>query len=83
MLTQLVEQHPHKLHILCTSRDEIDIREVLDRIATRTVRLEEEDVNKDIKAYIESCFEHHRLGKLPTDLKVNIKAKVADGAHGM
>lgn len=73
------------LHILVTSRDEIDIRAAMDCIPHSRTTLEEEKVNTDIRAYVRSCLTDpaSRLFNLPTELKVEIEIKIGNDACGM
>ena len=82
-MRKLVDENLPNLHILCTSRDELDIRDALQDVSRVTVQLDHGEVDADIRKYIESCLGHSRLLNLPSPLKDEIILKVGDGAHGM
>jgi len=73
------------LHILVTSRDEVDIRTAMSHIPHVAVQLAEKDVDADIRAYVRSCLAEptERLSGLSDALKTEIEAKVGNEAHGM
>lgn len=72
-----------KLHLLVSSRNEIDIRETLRPLVHCEVDLESQLVDSDIRKFVRSALSEGRLSTLPTSLKDNIETKIGQGAHGM
>jgi hypothetical protein len=85
LLSHLTSKHNTKLHMLVTSRDELDIREAIARIPHRAVCLEDAVVDSDIVAYVRSCLSDplDRLSIHSESLKSDISCALRRGARGM
>lgn len=71
------------LHLFVTSRDEPDIRESLDFLATQKVIMQNAGIDRDIVNFISSRLnEDRRLRKL-LPYRENIQEKLAKGARGV
>lgn len=71
------------LHLFVTSRDEPDIRESLDFLATQKVIMQNAGIDRDIVNFISSRLnEDRRLRKL-LPYRDNIQEKLAKGARGV
>jgi ATP/maltotriose-dependent transcriptional regulator MalT len=84
-LTTLMDNHPSKLHVLATSRDETDIRTALERIPCCEVLLQAANIDLDIKLYVRTFLNNNleRFNNFPETLKIEIDEALCQGAHGM
>ncbi|KAL8689775.1 MAG: hypothetical protein Q9218_004630 [Villophora microphyllina] len=72
------------VHILLTSRRELDIERALTSIATSNIATESSQVDDDIKMYIRARLaEDSRLCRLPKSVKEAIEVRLGSRAHGM
>ena len=71
-LNELLALHCEKLHIVATSRPEIEITSILDEVATNVVDIEK-CLEKDIDTYIAKSLEKPRLKRWSDVIKRNIK----------
>ena len=82
-LKKLVETKLSCLHILVTSRKEIDITLMFAEIATE-IPIQDSLIDDDIKKFVEiRVAADPRLFRLPSHVKGDITIKVGEGAKGM
>ena len=86
LLKELIDLHLPKLHICVTSRPEVDIRDVLERLTSRRVSLHDESgQKKDIEDYVRSVVysdsesSMRRWKKEDKELVVETLSNRADG----
>jgi hypothetical protein len=73
-----------RLHILTTSRREMDIEETLVPIVTDQVCLQSAKVNADIKLHISERLQNDpKLKKWPSKVQMEIEETLMAGANGM
>ncbi|KAI9772207.1 MAG: hypothetical protein M1839_002525 [Geoglossum umbratile] len=83
-IKRMIEHKSERLHILATSRNEHDIRLTLGTPAAGGISIQSSNVDVDIGMYIRTRLaEDPMLKLLPSNAKVNIEAKLGEGAHGM
>ena len=83
LLSQLVARNFKNLHMLMTSRDELDIREALGNLASQIISLQTSVVDPDIRALVSSRLSQGQLSRTSADVRAEIMEKVGNGAHGM
>ena len=83
LLSQLVARNFKNLHMLMTSRDELDIREALGNLANQIISLQSSFVDPDIRALVSSRLSQGQLSRTSEDIRAEITEKVGNGAHGM
>jgi ATP/maltotriose-dependent transcriptional regulator MalT len=85
ILTKIVVDHPSNLHVLASSRDEIDIRRAIEGIPHCEVCLGTFGIDIDIRSYVQTTLADplERLSTFPDSLKSEIEMAVCQGAHGM
>lgn len=84
VLSEITNMEPGKLHILVTSRQERDILEGLEGIATRRFSLGGSKIDKDIALYVHNqIVKHPKLRKWPQSVKVDIEVRLVAKAQGM
>lgn len=84
-LSLITNENLAGLHILCTSRDEMDIQMAMQRLPHNKIRLEKAEVDADIRSYVRTCLNEpeSRLFGLSKLLKKEIEEKIGNGACGM
>ncbi|ORY17151.1 hypothetical protein BCR34DRAFT_597232 [Clohesyomyces aquaticus] len=82
-LQKIADENFQTLHILLTSRDELEIRTTLESMQVMEIYLDKEYLGPDIKAFIQSRLRERRFASLPQDVKKKIEAKLCTNAHGM
>lgn len=70
------------LHVLATSRDELDIRESFESISNSGIPIENSKVDSDIRKYVSSCLQEWPR-PLNGDIQFLIQEKLGERAHGM
>lgn len=84
LLAALVANHDSNLHILATSRDEADIRSMLESIPHRTVCLKAAKMDADILKYVRSCLNDEIcFTNLPEASRPEIMETILKRAQGM
>ena len=72
------------LHVFATSRQETDIEDSLNSIATHKISLEESVVDTDILTYVEHQLQNDAmLSKWSKEIRNEIKTALTEGANGM
>lgn len=72
------------LHVLATSRRELDIEAVLDPLlSTPATCIQNAQIDADIKINVQSELETVSKKKWPNDLRVEIEETLVSGANGM
>lgn len=76
------------LHLFVTSRNEADIKESLDVIPTdigyfKPIGVQGSHVKHDIELFLEQKFKERAFRNWKTDLKQEVKKKLASRANGM
>lgn len=76
------------LHLLCTSRKEIDIENVFmndlpREVAFQTIQLSADDVAADIKTFLHSQLSGRKFASWDSASKEEVERKLADRANGM
>ncbi|KAL9607602.1 MAG: hypothetical protein Q9167_007497 [Letrouitia subvulpina] len=72
------------LHVLATSRKEIDIQESLETCLTSQISIQDEIVSADIYTFVRARLQSdHKLKRWPEKVKAEIEETLKDGAHGM
>jgi hypothetical protein len=69
------------LHLLTTSRREVDIQESLNY--SKDISIQGSQVEQDIVKYVEHCLEHHKFSSWKPSLKEDVKEALAKRADGM
>ncbi|KAH0545421.1 hypothetical protein FGG08_000562 [Glutinoglossum americanum] len=72
-----------ELHILATSRKEIDIEEALEPLVTHQICIQGELVNADIELHIRERLRHDPKLKWPLEIQEEIQEALVKGAQGM
>ncbi|KAL9114847.1 MAG: hypothetical protein Q9227_001090 [Pyrenula ochraceoflavens] len=73
-----------QLHLLVTSRDEVDIRDALLPDATEDITMNNEGIDEDIKAFLKDQFQsNRRLRKNWLHHQEKIQQALTEGAHGI
>jgi hypothetical protein len=67
MITQLCRMHPHRLHLVVTSRREPDIRETLQRVASFTMTVDQA-FDGDVERFLDKAFNHARFQRWGPEL---------------
>jgi len=84
LLGRLAGSSFSNLHILVTSRNELDIRSKIGPLSHDGISIGDSVVDADIRKYVSSSIaEDDRMGKLAPDIKDLILSKLAEGAKGM
>ncbi|KAK0644310.1 ankyrin repeat-containing domain protein [Cercophora newfieldiana] len=84
LLRRLVESGRPNLHILATSRDEVDIHSCLAPLSNGGISIQSSTVDADIQKYVRSCLEDDdRLQKLPRDMKEMVESTLGEKSKGM
>ena len=73
------------LHVLITSRSELDIVAVLEKLANENIiAIDESRIGSDINHYIKAeVAADSKLQKWPNDVKQNVEEVLCNGANGM
>lgn len=72
------------LHVLVTSRDELDIRCRLAPLSNGGISIQSSTVDADIKKYVRSCLvEDDRLRNLQPRIKEMVEKALGEKANGM
>ena len=83
-LVELRRWNETNIHVLVTSRREIDIENALGPIATQKISLEESVVDEDILTYVRHQLQHDPdLMKWPEEMRKDIETTLLEGANGM
>lgn len=83
-LSELAGHGMKNLHTLLTSRHEQDIKGELEPIVSKTVHIQNDMVDEDIRLHVRKCLEIDRkLKKWPDSIKGEIETSLVEGAHGM
>ncbi|KAI9726230.1 MAG: hypothetical protein M1834_009085 [Cirrosporium novae-zelandiae] len=88
-LLELIEDlnawSPSKIHLLVTSRPELDIKSKLISLSRcKIISIQGSQTVSDIKLYIDNRLAHEqKLKRLPNDIKVEVKEVLTAGANGM
>lgn len=83
LIERLAKENIENLHVLVTSRAEMNIIQVLENLTPRGIPLQSRTVDPDIKALVSSRLMQGRFAGLPDSLKKEVEEKVGNGAHGM
>ncbi|KAK1754032.1 hypothetical protein QBC47DRAFT_414936 [Echria macrotheca] len=84
LLARLATSPCSNLHLLATSRNEIDIRSCIGPLSGNGISIEDSVVDADIRKYVMSSItEDDRMSKLAPGLKDLIVSRLAEGANGM
>ncbi|ROW16110.1 hypothetical protein VPNG_01962 [Cytospora leucostoma] len=81
-ITTLVRLGIKNLHILTTSRDELDIRESLKDLSNGGISMQSSAVDPDIKKYVRSCLQDWPR-RLPEHVKALIETRLVEGSQGI
>jgi hypothetical protein len=77
------------LHVMCTSRPELDIKAKLEPLFLRPVatvvdlQKQRKEVDRDIRTYIDQKIESLDFRSWPPELKEQVKAALTEKANGM
>jgi hypothetical protein len=72
------------LHLLATSRDELDIRDAMSSLDTLTVAMEEDLVQEDIRLHIQqTLYRGDQYQKWSQGAKEKVETALINGACGM
>jgi hypothetical protein len=84
LLESLISWKIEHLHVLATSRREIDIEETLKPLVTDEICIQNRFVNADIHTHICDRLQNDpKLRKWPTNVQRQIEKSLVDGADGM
>lgn len=84
LISEIHEWKTNKLHMLATSRREIDITEALEPLITGQISIQDEVDNADIYIHVcERLQNDSKLKKWSADIKTKIETTLMSGAHGM
>ena len=84
LIRQMLGWNMPSLHILVTSRREMDIDSTLSPLVTTTMEMQKSLINADISLYIQKRLEcDARLKRWPPEVKAEIKNTLTMGADGM
>jgi ankyrin repeat domain-containing protein 50 len=85
VIRDIVALSPSNLHLIVTSRPELDIKEKLSTVPTlSSLSIQNSDAKVDIKTYIADCLaKDSKLKGWSNDVKVLIEDRLANGAKGM
>ena len=73
-----------KLHLLATSRREMEIMETLEPLTTGQIPLQNETVDADIQTHVRERLQNDpKLKGWPKEVRMEIEVTLMDGAHGM
>ncbi|KAI9768115.1 MAG: hypothetical protein M1839_004196 [Geoglossum umbratile] len=80
----LFQNCSEKVNILVTSWEELDIKSVLDGLASSSIGIQQTAVDADIRICIKNCLaEDTRLKRWPSAVKEETEEALVRGAHGM
>ncbi|KAF4626579.1 hypothetical protein G7Y89_g11575 [Cudoniella acicularis] len=82
-IERIIKHEARNLHILATSRNEIDIRATLGNLASGGISIQNSKVDADIGLYVRACLGKDPFKKLPASVKGSIETKLGEGAKGM
>ncbi|KAG8526681.1 uncharacterized protein KY384_008110 [Bacidia gigantensis] len=84
MLTSFKKFDLPTLHILVTSRKELDLIDLEDLVTDPPVSIQNKDVNNDILLHVRMQLRSNpKLCGWPKEIKDEIESKLAGGSHGM
>ena len=83
-INEMINLSSNHLNILVTSRREKDIEDKLKPLITKSIRLEESDVDPDIAFHIRNCLnKDNELREWPDHTKKQIEEVLCEKANGM
>ncbi len=84
LVKQFVKSRTGKVHVLVTSRYEVDIEEQLLPIITEQIQIESHLIEPDIRSHIQQQLQTNpRLKKWPQKVKERMESALVTGSQGM